>query len=485
MPNTLANSKRTVRLSFYLVIKLAVSLCLIFAILIHPLTAGLGGRPTLFHLMIGLSLTLVFLRIMSTKKTRFMITSIDRVFLLILLSISFSYIFNLSYINEINFGLQNISGTTGTMWKVILLGLISITVSYSGYRLAILSIHSRRDVSQILFTIVLSTTINAIVNIISWFYTTGGSLTRYGFIPPLTISPGLSASLSVLGFVLSLSLLKDTRMNYKVKMVIYATLFIQCISILILTVRQSYVMFAISILIYTILASGLTRLPIKRLLSLLISLAFIGLVFIFIFKNANDSLLMVMSGTFNSSGDDMTSRFVALNSAWELFKREPLFGVGYGLFGARNDVPMLVLGNEQIFVSSAHNGFANVLSEMGITGLISFLFTGYVVTRYNWRVRKEIKDPFYHGVSSAILTLILVEMINQFISNSVLLPPPTDSSTVQLTFVYWTLIGMLVFLRNGLTCMDNQTPLSEETGHKVGKDFFLAFSPERVYPDNK
>jgi putative inorganic carbon (hco3(-)) transporter len=124
-------------------------------------------------------------------------------------------------------------------------------------------------------------------------------------------------------------------------------------------------------------------------------------------------------------------RFAMWNSAVNIFKKYPLLGAGPGRYGALiyNYYPNELIGGR--IHLHAHNTYLEVLADMGILGLISFLwiFVLFFVHGY-----KSIKDkPDLYKMSFMVMFIAVV--VHEFFMSVVLVG-------ISAPVIFWFLLGI-------------------------------------------
>ncbi len=110
--------------------------------------------------------------------------------------------------------------------------------------------------------------------------------------------------------------------------------------------------------------------------------------------------------TKTESGELERSASLRLNlwdHAMNLFKQNPIFGVGFG--GFAYTVP------EGMHLRDTHNFYLKILSEQGIIGLFLLLLIFYKAFKSGWRLFKMSKEPFYKGLGFGFLGCIIAFIV--------------------------------------------------------------------------
>ncbi len=349
-----------------------------------------------------------------------------------------SYIVNLQYYHAVERVYYYTIGNSPPFLylKICLTGIFSVLISWVGYKLGKVLITNHDRLKTFVWTLLVIIFINSLVNLIAWGIQTGAVLGRYNFDPPITGTPGLSIQLSIVGFIIGLSLLKFYKKGGAVNWMLKGILVIVFSNVVIIFTRQSQVTFLAVLMLYYLLNN---KINVKKVLYLLFCV-FIGLgLFIY---------LMVASGNIDAylninSTDavDVAIRLTTINSAYNIFLENPIFGIGYGMFSGHNMVPIFITGVE-VYLASPHNGMVSLLCELGVVGLLYYIYLNtYIIMKLN-KIRKNINDHSVRSVVTAIFSIQVVFSLSVIISNSHLFGPPSELSYTCFAFISWVLIGV-------------------------------------------
>jgi len=118
-----------------------------------------------------------------------------------------------------------------------------------------------------------------------------------------------------------------------------------------------------------------------------IKVAMSGLLILFLFLSLFPDLIETIKLRFSNllagEFDSHVVRFVLYQAAVEMFESSPLFGVGFGNFIVSQDI---------LEVRGAHNIFLNILAELGLFGLLSFLAIQVSVLKNNFKSLRQEKS---------------------------------------------------------------------------------------------
>lgn len=108
----------------------------------------------------------------------------------------------------------------------------------------------------------------------------------------------------------------------------------------------------------------------------------------------------IEGGEFESSA---THRLTLWKYAIDVFKQNPVFGVGFGAFGFT--VP------EGELLTDSHNLYVKYLSEQGFIGFIFLLILFYKAFRSGWQLFKIGKTHFHQGLGFGFMGAVIASMI--------------------------------------------------------------------------
>ncbi len=147
------------------------------------------------------------------------------------------------------------------------------------------------------------------------------------------------------------------------------------------------------------------------LLSILLILPIIGAVTIPTIRNKVENTIADFShinDVYSANYHSITARVLSYQVAWELFEKNPLFGVGIG--NLHREVELQYIRNYQIIKQDKwlipHNQYLLCLTAFGIVGTVAFLFFFYFPLFHlnNWK-----KDIFFSFQYLIISISFLVE----------------------------------------------------------------------------
>ena len=94
------------------------------------------------------------------------------------------------------------------------------------------------------------------------------------------------------------------------------------------------------------------------------------------------------------------ARYLLWQNSWEIAKLVPITGVGLGNF-----LPVYSFLFHEDFLH-AHNIFMNVLVELGLPGLIGFVWLSVALIGFGLRHCRLQKDPFWYGIELGLVITV-------------------------------------------------------------------------------
>jgi len=259
---------------------------------------------------------------------------------------------------------------------------------------------------------------NAIVTIIAWFTTTGGAVARYNFVSPISNATSANLHLTTLGVLIALE-----KFNYR-KFSSYLVLLIFLLNFLVVIVRAEQVILLFSLFLYFLVKTK------KQMHIKVFALTIVF--FVSIMLLATTSIYSYLTSVF--SDNSAALRKLAINDAVRLFKKNPLTGIGYGMYPPLKS-PVVELG-------SVHNGVFSMIAETGIVGVS--LCIGIVILILKticFLYKTNIINNKYNKTISIIL---LASIVRSFFQNTHFFPPPAEMSYYLFGMLLWMFLGIFI-----------------------------------------
>ncbi len=136
------------------------------------------------------------------------------------------------------------------------------------------------------------------------------------------------------------------------------------------------------------------------------------------------------------------SRFVLFETSFNMIKHHPLLGVGVNTYSLNYQKYKLHDTSEDTANTMwyAHNSFLQMASEIGIIGLLVFLYLLAKLTKYWWVFYREINDNFEKIASLGIFMGIFAFLIHGLTETNLYYP--------KIATLFWFQVGFLVSLLN-------------------------------------
>jgi hypothetical protein len=352
----------------------------------------------------------------------------NKLILLFMLVAIISLIFNLKNYNFVAYSFYYKTGeySNNVYFKIAVNVIIWFILVNFNYNFGKVIADNENELNKFLSFIMNVFFINGITNVFVWFMQTGGVISRYNFISPITNTPSAGIELSILGFFLSIVLPNKNRFIS----IIYKIIFL--INILIIVTRQEQIFFILCLGYYSLLV--FKKFKGKRILVIL-TYIFLGIFIILSARYFVSTYTNYYANIFNSEGIDMLSRKIANDSALSLFHSSPIVGIGYGMFAALNTE-----GLRGVILNSPHSGIYSILSEWGVIGsiLTSILFINILLVTHKM-ISKGIETKKIHLIYVIFLRGIIILF---FISNSTLFPPPSERAYYLYGSIMWIFFGI-------------------------------------------
>lgn len=425
--------------------------CLAVAILV-PSSIKLAGI-TIFDACIYFVLAFALLKWLKFGFSWKINNGVETALYCLLILVLFSYLYNYSSFEAQKSFVESMGMSTDFLFgRLSIYGLMTLLMLIGVYRIVSSYALSENNINSIVNVLLVSGSINAVITIGAWFVQTGGVFDRYNYMPPLEESQGIHLNYMSLVFLIAFALWTSGAISRTKKMGLIVTMALTGFSILTVMVRQGWIMFIISLLLYLGL-SWKNLASIWRLRATVLLIVFLAGGLYFAITQYQGIIQEQFAEIFDSAEESdfnqgsVLMRLSLLEHAYDLFKTHPVIGIGYGHYPAYSTASIIVTGQEK-FVSSPHNGILTIAAEMGIVGLFFyFCLCTYIISDSLATVRYA-DTGIARNISAAILSLIVVSIVSQFISNSTILPLPTERSITQSSFILWFLIGLVVNIKN-------------------------------------
>jgi O-antigen ligase len=427
-----------------------VSIWIMLAML-FPSSITLFGI-SFFDIVVYGSLGLIFLHRLTHRDSLKYLTKIDLILIIFLILQLVTYIYNglSSFDQQKKFIEETLKLSSDSIFlRLSFYGVATIIMLIGCYQFVVTSVKTQKDVKFLINLIIICGLINSIVTSVYWLVSTGGVFDRYNFIPPIELSQGIHQNNMSILLVLSIAVLVGGNIRNYYKMFLLFTIIMATLSISTVMVRQGWVTTLLVLVLFLFLMRlkrGNEKNSNTSLISISTALFLIILIFnwSFIFELFGDIFNPIIVSD-NTEGSWFL-RFALIQNGFAVFLDHIALGVGYGHYSAYSIVPIYVTG-EAVFVSSPHNGIVTIAAETGIFGLICFLLINYYLVRGVYFVYNNSLNLYASSISAAVFSLLVFVIITQFISNTYILPLPTERLVVQGALLYWILFGTILSMK--------------------------------------
>jgi len=152
----------------------------------------------------------------------------------------------------------------------------------------------------------------------------------------------------------------------------------------------------------------------------------------------HDAILERIMSIINPVDTSSTLRIALWESTIAMIMDKPLLGIGWGSYWLVYPEYDFFLNNANVKIFHAHNMYLNIAAEIGIPGLITFLWIMYGHVRLALSVLSSALESWSSG-----LLLGIVAAIGGIIINGL-----TDyvMFNIQLSMLYWLLNGLIVIV---------------------------------------
>jgi hypothetical protein len=386
--------------------------------------------------------------------TRDKVKSLRSLFILLVVLLV-SYITNYLF-SSLGFGADVLLSAMGL--KLGTLGFATVVLFGGTFALISGLKITEREKVKFLFAIVCAGGVSAAITIVTWATTTGAVYQRYNFIPPLTDSQGLHLYYMTVTVLFGVVLMRNKNMLTKArKVVVLGACALAVFSTTTVMVREGWLISCV-VLFYSwyLLAKG-SRRSRRIMIGSLGGVLITGVIIFMVQSNLLDDISLDSGG---EGGDSALVRLVMIQNTLSLIYDHPVWGVGYGNYALYALQEVQLSSGEAVEVSSPHNALILIAAETGAMGLIAFAFLCFTIVN-DARQRLSPKyGPVTRAMAGVLFPFLLVLCLDQFISNSLLLPPPAERRIVQFSYLLWLAFSILV-ARPTKSLYDGSKPLSQ------------------------
>lgn len=213
--------------------------------------------------------------------------------------------------------------------------------------------------------------------------------------------------LSSIGFLLGTLLNKSRSLFFKI-------IYIFCIFVLLLSLiyagsKSAILTLLLLLLFYVYLVVFVFKSRYKFFVIAAIALIFVVGVNILLFYYSDSIYLVVERFSDNHTAN---TRFASWGGGWEMFKINPIFGVGY-----INYIDAMTFHNIDIGINhrAAHNMYVQCLAELGMLGILSFLWLLFKPIQYYFQYKNLSSELFLTYIPILIMGMTLSHLAEKYV----------------------------------------------------------------------
>ena len=234
-------------------------------------------------------------------------------------------------------------------------------------------------------------------------------------------NPNILAEYLIMIIPLSVGLFWHTKKISK-KIIFLGTTLIMILAMLMTLSRGSWVGFAFSALVFIVLVE-------KRLLLSVIPMSLAGLYFL------PQSILNRIMSIGNFADSSIAYRFTMWDITMDIIRDYPIAGVGFGHLPFKQVFETYI---RTMPIYHSHNTFLQTTVEMGIPGIVVFLFLLFVLFKYGILNLVRSEDRYIRILSASAISSLGGVLAHGMAENVLYLP--------RIIFTFWILVGLILTL---------------------------------------
>ena len=135
-------------------------------------------------------------------------------------------------------------------------------------------------------------------------------------------------------------------------------------------------------------------------------------------------------------------RVAIFRNSFQMIKAHPIMGVGANTFMKNykkyKEYPEFhgVITSDYLY---AHNNFLHLTAELGLIGLVIFLWLLYAIFSESFSIYRKLKDNFFNVFSLSLIACLIAFMVNGLTESSLY--------SSRLALIFWYLAGFSIGLR--------------------------------------
>ncbi len=234
-------------------------------------------------------------------------------------------------------------------------------------------------------------------------------------------NPNILAEYLIMIIPLSVSLFWYTKKISK-KIVFLGTTLIMILAMLMTLSRGSWVGFAFSALVFILLLE-------KRLLLLVVPISLGAVYFL------PQSILNRIMSIGNFADSSIAYRFTMWEITMDIIRDYPIAGVGFGHLPFKQIFETYI---RTMPIYHSHNTYLQTAVEMGIPGLLVFLFLLFILFKYGILKLVKSEDRYIRILSAGALSSLGGVLTHGMAENVLYLP--------RIIFTFWIIVGLILTL---------------------------------------
>ena len=150
------------------------------------------------------------------------------------------------------------------------------------------------------------------------------------------------------------------------------------------------------------------------------------------------------------------ARLLRWGQAFVMFSESPILGKGYGAFAMLYEEDVALVGSYTAqYQLGAHSEYLQVMAELGIVGLGTWIWLNLAFLRYGFRALKTLEDGFYRAIVIGLMAAEISLMVHFTVNNLL------NGDAIGIPF--WGIYGLLP----AVVQMANGKKNTSETGEGV------------------
>ncbi|MDE0322659.1 MAG: O-antigen ligase family protein [Candidatus Poribacteria bacterium] len=125
-----------------------------------------------------------------------------------------------------------------------------------------------------------------------------------------------------------------------------------------------------------------------------------------------------ISSTVDLSYASNRARLLRWGQAFVMFVENPILGKGYGAFAMLYEEDVALVGSYTAqYQLGAHSEYLQVMAELGIVGLVVWVWLNFAFLRYGFRALETLSDGFYRAIVIGLMAAEISLMVHFTVNN--------------------------------------------------------------------